>query len=118
MMKLEKVLFLNGEANVGAVIAMYPGIIYTPAYYQYIPGYPRVDAQNTYLITRYDGTVISAQPWGYGGETRKLWDGSTKADVRARPKTEVTEQGSDRLWKMLSKPLELDRSQVGSGGEI
>ncbi|OMO60145.1 hypothetical protein CCACVL1_24369 [Corchorus capsularis] len=109
-----KGLFLNGEANVGAVIAMYPGIIYTPAYYQYIPGYPRVDAQNTYLITRYDGTVINAQPWGYGGETRQLWDGSTTADVK--PKTEVTEQGSDRLWKMLSKPL--DGSQVGSGGEI
>ncbi|KAE8698491.1 cytochrome P450 86B1-like [Hibiscus syriacus] len=31
-------LFLNGEANVGAVIAIYPGVIYSPAYYRYIPG--------------------------------------------------------------------------------
>ncbi|XP_022724904.1 uncharacterized protein LOC111281442 [Durio zibethinus] len=107
-------LFLNGEANVGAVIAIYPGVIYFPAYYRYIPGYPRVDAQNTYLITRYDGTVINAQPWGYGGETRELWDSSTMEDMR--PNTDVTEKGSDRLWKMLSKPLE--SSRVGSGGEI
>ncbi|XWS54343.1 hypothetical protein CRYUN_Cryun10bG0081900 [Craigia yunnanensis] len=107
-------LFLNGEANIGAVIAMYPGVIYSPAYYRYIPGYPRVDAQNTYLITRYDGTVINAQPWGYGGETRELWDGSTMRDMR--PNTEVMERGSDRFWKMLSKPLE--NSRVGSDGEI
>ncbi|XVF01778.1 hypothetical protein REPUB_Repub04eG0118600 [Reevesia pubescens] len=107
-------LFLNGEANVGAVIAIYPGVIYSPAYYRYIPGYPKVDAQNTYLITRYDGTVINAQSWGYGGETRELWDGSTMRDMK--PNTDVTEKGSDRFWKMLSKPLQ--NSQVGSGGEI
>ncbi|KAK6241548.1 hypothetical protein SCA6_006937 [Theobroma cacao] len=107
-------LFLNGEANVGAVIAMYPGVIYSPASYRYIPGYPRVDAQNTYLITRYDGTVINAQPWGYGGETRELWDGSTMLDLR--PNAEVTEKGLDRFWRVLSNPL--NNSQVGSGGEI
>ncbi|KAL4303129.1 hypothetical protein GQ457_10G018740 [Hibiscus cannabinus] len=107
-------LFLNGEANVGAVIAIYPGVIYSPAYYRYIPGYPRVNAQNTYLITRYDGTVINAQPWGYGGETRELWDGSKTLDTRSN--TNVTEKGSDRFWKMLSKPLE--SSRVGSGGEV
>ncbi|CBI29057.3 unnamed protein product, partial [Vitis vinifera] len=44
-------LFLDGEADVGAVVALYPGVIYFPAYYQYIPGYPRVDAHNPYLIT-------------------------------------------------------------------
>ncbi|XWS68480.1 hypothetical protein CRYUN_Cryun04dG0094200 [Craigia yunnanensis] len=107
-------LFLNGVANVGAVISMYPGVIYSPAYYRYIPGYPRVDAQNTYLITRYDGTVINAQPWGHGGETRELWDGSIMRDTK--PNKEVTEKGSDRFWKMLSKPL--GNSRVGSGGEI
>ncbi|XWS63302.1 hypothetical protein CRYUN_Cryun06bG0083700 [Craigia yunnanensis] len=107
-------LFVNGEANVGAVIAMYPGVIYSPAYYRYIPGYPRVDAQNTYLITRYDGIVINAQPWGYGGETHELWDGSIMRDMK--PNTEVTEKGSDRFWKMLSKPLE--NSRVRSCGEI
>ncbi|KAB2047692.1 hypothetical protein ERO13_A13G060600v2 [Gossypium hirsutum] len=104
-------LFLNGEATVGSVIAIYPGVIYSPAYYRYIPGYPRVDAQNTYLITRYDGTVINAQPWGYGGETRELWDGSKMLDAKLN--TDATEKGSDRFWKMLSKPLE--SSRVGNG---
>ncbi|KAB1993987.1 hypothetical protein ES319_D13G068900v1 [Gossypium barbadense] len=104
-------LFLNGEATVGSVIAIYPGVIYSPAYYRYIPGYPRVDAQNTYLITRYDGTVINAQPWGFGGETRELWDGSKMLDAKLN--RVATEKGSDRLWKMLSKPLE--SSRVGNG---
>ncbi|TYI94674.1 hypothetical protein E1A91_D02G221600v1 [Gossypium mustelinum] len=88
-------LYLNGEANVGAVIAIYPGVIYTPSYYRYIPGYPRVDARNRYLITRYDGIVIDAQPWGYGGETREIWDSSTMQDTR--PDTDET---------MLGKALE------------
>lgn len=107
-------LYLDGEANVGAVIAMYPGVIYSPAYYRYIPGYPRVDAQNPYLITRYDGTVINAQPWGVGADAREVWDGSTVSDIRSS--SQVTEKGSDRLWKMLSKPLETSR--VGNGGEL
>ncbi|KAA3482651.1 SET domain-containing protein 9 [Gossypium australe] len=98
-------LYLNGEANVGAVIAIYPGVIYSPSYYQYIPGYPRVDARNRYLITRYDGIVIDAQPWGYGGETREIWDSSTMQDTR--PDTDET---------MLGKALE--NSQVGCNGEI
>eukprot|EP00494_Astrolonche_serrata_P028449 UN28715 len=42
-------LFLSGEANIGAVLAIYPGVIYSPAYYRYIPGYPRIDACNSYL---------------------------------------------------------------------
>ncbi|WMV57086.1 hypothetical protein MTR67_050471 [Solanum verrucosum] len=40
-------LFIHGEADVGTVLAFYPGVIYSPAYYRYIPGYPRVDAQNS-----------------------------------------------------------------------
>lgn len=104
-------LFLEGEAEVGSVIAIYPGVIYSPAYYRYIPGYPKVDAQNSYLITRYDGTVINAQPWGKGNDAREIWDGmSSPQDAR------VTEQnvqtGSDRVWKMLSKPLESPRSGI------
>lgn len=107
-------LFVNGEADVGAVIAFYPGVIYSPAYYRYIPGYPRVDAHNPYLITRYDGTVINAQPWGVGGESRELWDGLSVSDIR--PMTQGTETGSDRVWKMLSKPLE--GTQLGSNAEV
>ncbi|XP_071735603.1 uncharacterized protein [Rutidosis leptorrhynchoides] len=107
-------LFIDGEADVGSVIAFYPGVIYSPAYYRYIPGYPRVDAQNPYLITRYDGTVINAQPWGTGGETREPWGHSSV--YRANPSAQPSETGSDRVWKMLSKPLE--GSKLGSNGEV
>ncbi|CAA0824490.1 Unknown protein [Striga hermonthica] len=102
-------LFLDGEADVGSVIAIYPGITYSPAYYQYIPGYPRVDLKNPYLITRYDGTVINAQPWGTGGETRDMWDGLNFEEPKLN--VESGENGSDRVWKLLSKPL--DGSRVG-----
>ncbi|KAG8366708.1 hypothetical protein BUALT_Bualt17G0107500 [Buddleja alternifolia] len=107
-------LFLDGEADVGAVIAVYPGVTYSPAYYRYIPGYPRVDLQNPYLITRYDGIVINAQPWGLGGETREIWDGS---NPEPRLNIEGGEMnGSDRVWKVLSKPL--DGRRVAHKGEV
>ncbi|KAL7001025.1 hypothetical protein U1Q18_002179 [Sarracenia purpurea var. burkii] len=107
-------LFIKGQADVGAVIAFYPGIIYSPAYYRYIPGYPRVDSQNPYLITRYDGTVINAQPWGTGSETREMWGVSSVTE--SRPNLQEPDKGSERIWKMLSKPLEARR--VASGGEV
>ncbi|KAL1553641.1 hypothetical protein AAHA92_14291 [Salvia divinorum] len=107
-------LFLDGEADVGTVIAVYPGITYSPAYYRYIPGYPRVDLENPYLITRYDGTVINAQPWGTGGEAREMWNGS------GAPQTGLNAEGgldgSDRMWKLLSKPL--DGSKTGGKGVV
>ncbi|AED93132.1 C5orf35 [Arabidopsis thaliana] len=104
--------FIKGEADVGTVLAFYPGVIYSPAFYKYIPGYPKVDSQNSYLITRYDGTVINAQPWGLGGESREAWNGSYTPAVKANTKT--AENGSDRLWKALSKPLE----GSGKGKEV
>ncbi|KAJ8541170.1 hypothetical protein K7X08_001986 [Anisodus acutangulus] len=82
-----KGLFLQGEANIGSVLAFYPGVIYPPAYYRYIPGYPRIDAQNSHLITRYDGTVINGQSWGAGGESREIWDGTSPM--------QADEKGSD-----------------------
>ncbi|GAB4850621.1 hypothetical protein Ancab_029930 [Ancistrocladus abbreviatus] len=108
-------LFLEGEADVGAVIATYPGIIYSPAHYRYIPGYPRIDAYNPYLITRYDGTVINAQPWGTGSDTCEFWDGICGPQVSPAVDGSA-ETGSDKLWKMLSKPLE--STQGGNSGEI
>ncbi|KAK4743038.1 hypothetical protein SAY87_001039 [Trapa incisa] len=98
-------LFLDGEAEVGSVIAFYPGVVYSPAYYRYIPGYPRVDAQNPYLITRYDGNVINAQPWGLGGDSRDVWTGSITRDADDRKMVPSKEEGSDRFWRILSKPL-------------
>ncbi|KAJ8539530.1 hypothetical protein K7X08_013782 [Anisodus acutangulus] len=107
-------LFLHGEANVGAVLAFYPGVIYSPAYYRYIPGYPRVDAQNSYLITRYDGTVINAQPWGAGGESCEMWDGSSLPEPKHNMQADG--KGSERIWKMLSKPL--DGTRLGGNHEV
>ncbi|CAM0945122.1 unnamed protein product [Alopecurus aequalis] len=103
-------LFLSGEANVGAVLAIYPGVIYSPAYYRYIPGYPRIDACNSYLITRYDGAIINAKPWHLGGETREIWDGSNSVDYNTTP-SKSPESNSDRAWRMLNKPLEKNRSE-------
>jgi len=103
-------LFLSGEANVGAVLAIYPGVIYSPAYYRYIPGYPRIDSCNSYLITRYDGTIINAKPWHLGGETREIWDGSNPVDYCTAP-PKSPESNSDRAWRMLNKPLEKSHSE-------
>ncbi|KAJ4974154.1 hypothetical protein NE237_007328 [Protea cynaroides] len=108
-------LFLSGEATVGAVVAFYPGVLYSPAYYRFIPGYPRVDAHNSYLITRYDGTVINAQPWGTGGECREVWNALGVPETRSAM-WEDTDKGSDRLWKLLSKPLK--GGQGGNGSEV
>ncbi|KAG8071553.1 hypothetical protein GUJ93_ZPchr0006g43317 [Zizania palustris] len=103
-------LFLSGEANAGAVLAIYPGVIYSPAYYQYIPGYPRIDACNNYLITRYDGTIIDAKPWRSGGDTREIWNGSDLVDYNAVP-SKSQENNSDRAWRMLSKPMKKSYSE-------
>ncbi|CAL5419711.1 unnamed protein product [Camellia sinensis] len=109
-------LFIDGQADVGTVIAFYPGIIYSPAYYCYIPGYPRVDTHNPYLITRYDGTVINAQPWGVGGEIREVWDLSSVVKSRPNVKDDANNKGSDQIWKMLNKPLQATR--VVSSGDV
>ncbi|CAL5350656.1 unnamed protein product [Camellia sinensis] len=108
--------FIDDQADVGTVIAFYPGIIYSPAYYRYIPGYPRVDTHNPYLITRYDGTVINAQPWGVEGEIREVWDLSSVIKSRPNVKDDANNKGSDQIWKMLNKPLQATR--VASSGDV
>ncbi|XP_016485363.1 uncharacterized protein LOC107805792 isoform X2 [Nicotiana tabacum] len=109
-----KGLFLHGEANIGSVVAFYPGVVYSPAYYRYIPGYPRIDAQNSHLIIRYDGTVINAQPWGVGGESREIWDWTSLAKPKHTMQPDA--KGSDRVGWMLSKPL--DETHVGGNREV
>ncbi|KAG6581555.1 hypothetical protein SDJN03_21557, partial [Cucurbita argyrosperma subsp. sororia] len=60
---LDKVFFINGDVDVEFFVTTYPDVIYSLAHYRHIPlAYPRVDAHNPYLITRYDGTVINPQP--------------------------------------------------------
>ncbi|CAL5350677.1 unnamed protein product [Camellia sinensis] len=108
--------FIDGQADVGTVIAFYPGIIYSPAYYRYIPGYPRVDIHNSDLVTRYDGTVINAQPWGVGGEIGEVWDLSSVIKSRPNVKDDANNKGFDHIWKMLNKSLQATR--VASSGDV
>jgi hypothetical protein len=68
-------LFVKGKAEPGTVVSMYPGVIYSPSQYRYMPGYPKVDVDNGYLISRYDGLVVDGKPWGKGDDTREWWDG-------------------------------------------
>ncbi|MCD7448419.1 hypothetical protein HAX54_041910 [Datura stramonium] len=105
-----KGLFLQGEVNIGSVIAIYPGVVYPPAYYHYIPGYPSVDAQNSHLITRYDGTVINAQPWGAGGESREIWDWTSF------PEPTHTVQADEKVSDGVNMPL--DGTHVGGNHEL
>lgn len=84
-------LFIKGRAGPGTVVSMYPGVIYSPSQYRYMPGYPKVDVDNGYLISRYDGLVVDGKPWGKGDDKREWWDGhngSSSFDVepeRLRP---------------------------------
>ncbi|RDX81367.1 hypothetical protein CR513_37961, partial [Mucuna pruriens] len=86
-------LFLDGAVDVGAVLAFYPGVVYSPAYYHYIPGY--LDEQNPYLITRHDGAVIDAQSWGRGGDRPERFNGRKMLENKSD--NEGAEKGSDRV---------------------
>ena len=68
-------LYIKGRAEPGTVVSMYPGVIYSPSQYKYMPGYPKVDVDNGYLISRYDGLIIDGKPWGKGDDKREWWDG-------------------------------------------
>lgn len=39
-----------------------------------IPGYPRVDRDNSFLSSRFDGAILDAKAWGPGMETpHTMW---------------------------------------------
>ena len=73
-------LFLRGEVDVGQVVALYPGVCYPPSHHSCIPGYPRVDRLNPYLVSRFDGVVLDGKAWGRGGERREWWSGLSRED--------------------------------------
>ena len=35
---------------------------------RHIPGYPKIDQRNSYLIGRFDGVVLDGKPWAGGDE--------------------------------------------------
>eukprot|EP00897_Mesotaenium_endlicherianum_P002239 jgi/Mesen1/2042/ME000149S01041 len=73
-------LFIAGRAGPGTVLSLYPGVVYAPAQYKFMPDYPRVDRDNPYLMSRYDGVVIDGKSWGRGGDRPRLWSGLESDD--------------------------------------
>jgi hypothetical protein len=59
-------LFLRGTASVGQIVALYPGVAYSPLFHRNIPGYPLVARSNPFLLSRFDGVVLDAKPWRKG----------------------------------------------------
>ena len=41
-------------------------------------GYPRIDEDNPYLITRFDGVIIDSKPWGHGPHKEHTFPGTTQ----------------------------------------
>ena len=41
-------------------------------------GYPKIDEDNPYLISRYDGIIIDSKPWGYGLYEDHAFQGTTQ----------------------------------------
>lgn len=59
-------LWLAGGAGVGQVVALYPGLVYPPLQHRHLPGYPRIDVDNDYLMSRFDMVILDAKPWARG----------------------------------------------------
>lgn len=124
-------VYLAGKVGPGTVVSLYPGIIYSPSQYRFMPGYPRMDITNSYLISRYDGLIIDGQPWGIGGENRELWNGgcqnervrdqqidaSSQMDA-TKPKAELalrdTKTKSAGLWSALCGARETSSARKAS----
>ncbi|KAJ7942674.1 SET domain-containing protein 9 [Quillaja saponaria] len=52
--------------------------------------------------------------WGSGNEMREVWNGLDVPEISSS--NEDFEKGSDRFWKLLSKPLE--GSKAGKSGDV
>lgn len=59
----------------GQIVGFYPGVAYPPLHHRYIPGYPLVARSNPYLLSRFDGVVLDAKPWGKGRQGSEIWPG-------------------------------------------
>ncbi|XP_024525451.1 uncharacterized protein LOC9658478 [Selaginella moellendorffii] len=95
-------LFLEGIARTGTVVALYPGVIYSPAKYWYIPGYPKLD--NPYLVSRYEGYVIDGKSWGKGGTSREFWDGYDEPEEKEEDlEDRKEEQGEEAMVDKASE---------------
>ncbi|KAI8474616.1 MAG: hypothetical protein J3K34DRAFT_465451, partial [Monoraphidium minutum] len=59
-------LFLEGSCAPGSLVALFPGLVYSKADYRRMPGYPKVDRGNPYLVAAYSGHVVDSLPWRRG----------------------------------------------------
>ncbi|GLC36632.1 hypothetical protein PLESTM_000483100 [Pleodorina starrii] len=59
-------LFIRGEARPGAVVAIFPGVMYGRTQLVHMPNFPKVDTDNPYLSCRYDQSIVDSKPWGRG----------------------------------------------------
>lgn len=54
-------LHIDGSAEAGSLLALYPGACYMPSDLRYLPDYPQITKNNEYMIWRYDGIVIDGK---------------------------------------------------------
>ena len=69
-----------------------------------IPGYPKVDRDNDYLMARFDGAVLDGKPWGRGvadGKTQLPAAQSERPAERALSQLEVRHPGSSIVTKNM-----------------
>ncbi|KAL2645335.1 hypothetical protein R1flu_012922 [Riccia fluitans] len=110
-------LFLRGRAEPGVVVAFYPGVIYAPSQYRYLPGYPRVDRGNPYLISRFDGLILDGKSWGRGGDQREWWEGGNSHEFDPPELSSDASEAGDRreqMWESVTGAKKLDVPVEGS----
>ncbi|KAG2489549.1 hypothetical protein HYH03_012000 [Edaphochlamys debaryana] len=73
-------LFIQGEARAGAVVAIFPGVLYGRTQLSHMPNYPKIDTDNPYLSCRYDQSIMDSKPWAQGDP-----GGAASANAPASP---------------------------------
>ena len=84
-----------------------------------IPGYPKVDRDNDYLMARFDGAVLDAKPWGRGVGSNDQLPASQSARPadRALSQLEVRRPGRSLALKYILRTLRVTSAclPLGSG---
>ena len=78
-------LFVSGNVDPGEIVCVYPGVVYSSENVRHMPGYPTVAKHNPYLVSRFDGAVVDALPWGFNGG----WSRSPGQSVKSTGETAV-----------------------------
>lgn len=104
-------LFVDGQVDPGEIVCVYPGVVYAPENLRHMPGYPKIAADNPYLVARYDGSVVDASPWGLGAGWSKAGRSKT-----SKNKTVVNErQRVEGFGRWPGAPIGTDGRTAGGG---